>query len=595
MATPWRPPEHVRPANALTRIARSLRAAAHYRPGQLLHRVLDRARRRLTTVAPAHLRSGLADAAARVRARRDLGCPAALGEFALDPDVSPPELAEQLLRGQFTYLGVTREMGDDPDWYWERSTAPSHLWRFNLHYHRFLVDASVGALRCPPEADRILNRASFLLDHWTSHCLPGSARSWDAAWSSYAASTRILNAAIARRLLIALPGQAAEDLRRRIDLLAASNADFVRRRLERDLGGNHLLRNATALLAAGDWFDGEPAQGWRDLGRRLAHDELDRQILPDGFHEERTPMYHALLVEDLLVACMDRARSPADDELRKTIAVCTGALGVVLHPDGQIALFNDSALGIASPPAALFRLARGLGFQAPSPARDLPDAGYYRFSHERDALIFDAGPLGPDHLPAHAHCDALSFELTLDGTRVVVDTGVDRYEAGPGRDYQRGTAAHSTLQVADLEQGEPFGSFRMGRRPRVSGRRIDDRTAEGSHDGYGRHGKHRRRVQWNPGRGVSWIDVLDGPSELPVRVRLGLAPRVAVEIEGSTALVAVPGGSGFRLIAPASGTLSLDSGLYCERFGRSTPRDVLCWRGQAGRGIELPFSIDRRG
>jgi uncharacterized heparinase superfamily protein len=577
------------------RIARNARAALHYRPTQIWHRVLGRAGRSLTSLAPGPLRRALADAAHRVSARGDLECPAALREFALDPLVSPPERAEELLRGEITHFGVTRALGSSPDWYWERSPAPSHLWRFNLHYHRFLVDATVGALRAPVHANRLLERASALLDHWTSHCTPGSSRSWDAAWSSYPASARVLNAAISRRLLIDVQGQAAEGLRRRIDLLMASNAEFVCRRLERDLGGNHLLRNATALVAAGALFDGEPARKWRALGHRLTLAELGRQVLGDGFHEERTPMYHALLVEDLLVACMGRAGLAADDGLREAISTCAGALGSVVHPDGQIALFNDSAFGVAAPPAVLLRLARQLALSIPSGARDLPYAGYYRFSDGGDGLIFDAGPLGPDHLPAHAHCDALSFELSLDGTRVVVDTGVDRYEAGPERDFQRGTAAHSTLQVAGLEQGEPFGSFRMGRRPRVTGRRIDERTAEGSHDGYGRHGRHRRRIQWNPGRGLSWIDALDGPSEVPVTVRLGLAPWISAEVDGSTALVMSSGRPGLRLTAPGSGVLSLDSGVYCERFGHSTPRRVLCWRGSAGAGIELRFSIERRG
>src|SRR5262249_44158533 len=153
--------------------------------------------------------------------------------------------------------------------------------------------------------------------------------------------------------------------------------------------------------------------------------------------------------------------------------------------------------------------------------------------------------------PAHAHCDALSFELCADGRRLVVDTGVDRYEAGPERDFQRSTAAHSTLQVRDLEQGEPFGSFRMGRRPRVRGSRVDERRTSGEHDGFGRAGRHRRRVEWLGRRGVSWADRLEGALGTPVAVRLGLAPEARASVDGTDATVVLPGVARYRFTSPA--------------------------------------------
>jgi uncharacterized heparinase superfamily protein len=270
------------------------------------------------------------------------------------------------------------------------------------------------------------------------------------------------------------------------------------------------------------------------------------------------------------------------------------ALRAVAHPDGEIALFNDSALGIASPPAALFALAEGNGVRAGEQrARDLPAAGYFRFEEADTALVFDAGALGPDHLPAHAHCDALSFELSAAGRRIVTDTGVDRYETGPERDFQRSTAAHSTLQVGDLEQGEPFGSFRMGRRPRVDGRRIDARTASGEHDGFGRAGLHRRQVEWEGERGLTWVDRLDGREGARVIVRLGFAPDVRVTVDGTLASVDLPGVARLRLTAPAGGTLAVERGAYCERFGSSVPRPVVAWRGTAGGGAEIRFRLER--
>ena len=63
--------------------------------------------------------------------------------------------------------------------------------------------------------------------------------------------------------------------------------------------------------------------------------------------------------------------------------------------------------------------------------------------------------------------DVLSSELTLQGQRAIVDTGVSSYERGPERHYERSTAAYNTIRVDGLEQAEIWGGFRVGRRPAI--------------------------------------------------------------------------------------------------------------------------------
>ncbi len=54
---------------------------------------------------------------------------------------------------------------------------------------------------------------------------------------------------------------------------------------------------------------------------------------------------------------------------------------------------------------------------------------------------------GPDYLPGHAHADTLSFELSLFGQRVIVNSGTSVFGIGEQRQLERGAAAHSTVVV----------------------------------------------------------------------------------------------------------------------------------------------------
>ena len=135
------------------------------------------------------------------------------------------------------------------------------------------------------------------------------------------------------------------------------------------------------------------------------------------------------------------------------------------HPDGEIPFFNDAAFGIAPAPGAVDDYADRLGFAAgpkPGDLSDLSASGYARLARGDAVLLLDAAPVGPDYLPAHAHADTLSFELSLFGRRVIVNSGTSVYGGGPERRRQRGTAAHSTVAIEGTDSSEVWG--RISRR-----------------------------------------------------------------------------------------------------------------------------------
>lgn len=287
-----------------------------------------------------------------------------------------------------------------------------------------------------------------------------------------------------------------EHTRRAVIDSVAQQVLALERQLEYHLLGNHLLENAITLCWAGLSLRGRSAARWLELGTRLLRSELALQLLADGVHEERSPMYQAVIAEALLrlgeVAETSVARVAADAQ---RLAANAGsrmreALGRLVHPDGDYALLNDCSLGMAPRPD---QLASRFGTIA-MPARGIwqqTSAGYFGVAGDGSYLVFDAGPIGPDHQPGHGHADALSFELSHRGRRIFADTGTFSYSESAIREHDRSTAAHNTIEVDGASQSELWAAFRCGRRAR-----IERARAVGAEDGYCISGRYR-----GPGQG----------------------------------------------------------------------------------------------
>lgn len=285
---------------------------------------------------------------------------------------------------------------------------------------------------------------------------------------------------------------------------------YLSAHLETDLRGNHLIKNLLALLRAGAFFAGPQAHRWRRLAENWLARELATQVLADGCHEERSPAYHRLVLGDLLEAYALIPAGALRDQLGACLPRMLTVARLLTHPDGGPALFNDGGSQMARTLDELEAAATALGLSPPPPPIGpfaLADAGYFGWHDPDERCIIDCGPLGPDHLVGHGHCDMLSFEWSTGGRRIIVDPGTAQYAPGPRRLACRGTAAHNTVMVPGLEQSDIFGAFRCGRRARAQLLTWQPTSRgfvfEGDHDGYSvlpGHPRHRRRIEGEPGR-----------------------------------------------------------------------------------------------
>jgi uncharacterized heparinase superfamily protein len=487
------------------------------------------------------------------------------------------------------FLNASRAMPTaSPDWI--AADAPK-LWRYNLHYFDYLQ------WPCVPEAAK-----AALIDDWIARVRPGAVD----AWEPYPLSLRIVNWLKYFARLPSVPDhwQASLDLQ-----VAALAGD-----IEYHLLANHLFKNGKALVFAGLFGTSGAAAGYLRTGLRIVVDEVREQVLPDGGHFERSPMYHAITLEDLLDLCnvMQAFGAPAEATavVREAAVRATRFLAAMRGGNGEFPLFNDAAYGIAPPTAALLDYARRvLGEDVvpddAGPRRIcFPDTGFYGYCHGGDSLIVDCGPVGPDYQPGHTHCDTLAYELCVDGLPVVVDSGTYDYEGGPFRQYLRSTAAHSTVRVDGADQSEVWGAFRVARRAYPQGAVLspwqgDELHFAGEHDGYRRlpgRPVHRREIRMALAGRWEVTDVVRGEGGRSHRVEsfVHLHPDVRVERVGEhECRLTLPNGRNLRFAAFAAGTLEQATGYHCPQFGIRHECPVLVLQYAGPLPVTLGYVIER--
>ena len=471
---------------------------------------------------------------------------------------------------RFRFLNVERDLDRCG---WDDRTV-DRLWRYNLHY---FDDLNARA------ATRRSKDHRLLLDLWIQQNPPGRGTGWE----PYPCSLRIVN-----WIKWFLGGSKPEPAW--LQSLAVQ-ARWVHRRLETHLLGNHLFVNAKALIFAGLFFEGTEAEQWLRCGQQLMDRQLPEQVLADGAQFELSPMYHALALEDVLDLVNIGSSYPdvasqesLAVELRGRAASMLYWLRCMCHPDGRIGAFNDSADGIAPSLEELERYAAQLAIEAPQSPRDavnyLRASGYIRVSHGRALALLDVARIGPDYLPAHGHADTLSFELSLGARRVVVNGGTSCYGTSARRLAERGTAAHSTVQLEGRDSSEVWSGFRVGRRARVSVPEIDGWRICCSHDGYRfLPGRPRHRRCWCfDGAALVVDDAVSMPSVAGV-ARYILAPGLRLRRVHAGSWRVLEGEAEIACIEILRGRASHADGHHAPQFGVSLAVECLVVQLVEGR------------
>jgi uncharacterized heparinase superfamily protein len=482
------------------------------------------------------------------------------------------------LDSRYTWLNRTLTL-PSVDW---NSRYESHLWNYQLHYFEYAVWCARSLVERGDE--RPMRRCQALIEDWIERARPGVSDGWE----PYPVSLRVVNWIYAYVLLARIYDDASFMDRWRGSIYR--QLDFLRGHLEHHLLANHILKNAKALVVGGLFFGDNPsATEWLETGRRLLWRELNEQVLPDGGHFERSPMYHAVALADFvecyaLLRGLDR--QPKDVSGR--IQSMARFLLAMSYQNDTLALFNDSANLIESRPCLIVQAAEEIGGPFVSKVAGVESfekSGYFTWKSVdgSERIIIDCGPPAADYNMAHAHCDVLSFELWMAGRPIVIDSGVHGYDGDEFREYSRSTRAHNTVCFDGREQSEFWGTFRVARRAEILSAQADGDVNwfkfRGSYSPfYDRGLKHEREIlreengDWVVTDSVTGVERSRATSFVHVHPDVIVSEtdgaQVELRVNDSVLLIEPFGWSGVRIV---SGRRVPAQGWYFPGFGVAIP------------------------
>jgi len=411
-------------------------------------------------------------------------------------------------KNNFQFLNISHDFLNDIDW---NFAEYGKLWTYNLNYFEFLSQPHMNKETGLDLIQKYIASVDKLKDGLEP--FPISLRT--IFWIKFLVKYEISNL--------------------KIDTFLYRQIQLLQKQLEYHLLGNHLLENAFALLFSAYYFSDNQLF---KRAKKILKDELQEQILPDGAHFELSPMYHQLILYRLLDSINLLKNNPEKflnndlDFLTEKAEEMLSYLEYITFSDGSIPHFNDSTNGIAPSSKELFDYAKSLNI---SPKRFKPNIcsqNYQKYKSSQFEIFVDIGDIGADYIPGHAHSDNLHFVLQHQGKALFVDTGISTYEKNQKRYRERSTSAHNTVQIADNEQSDVWGGFRVGRRAKSTINQMLPTKTKATQDGYNFMGIHHERTfKWQE-KTIGIIDKLSSIGD--AKARFHFHPNIKIDREENT-------------------------------------------------------------
>jgi Heparinase II/III-like protein/Heparinase II/III N-terminus len=317
---------------------------------------------------------------------------------------------------------------------------------------------------------------------------------------------------------------------------------------------NHLLGEYAGLfIATITWPLWQDSDHWLETAKRGLEGEALTQNAVDGGNKEQGIWYHHE-VADMLLLCVLFGRANGielSSEYWVRLEAMLEFIASLMNVSGQLPMIGDSddavivdlstsrnvyhsllATGSVLYQRGDFKIKSQryddktrwlLGDEAEKQFHDISlnqqklpihrafsDSGYYILGDafeltDEIRMIADAGPLGYLSIAAHGHADALSVTLSVAGFEILIDPGTYAYHTNQmWRNYFKGTSAHNTVRVDQVDQSLSGGNFLWLKH--ANSECLDFRIEESEevwvaqHDGYSRLRDpviHRRSIRFD--------------------------------------------------------------------------------------------------
>lgn len=461
----------------------------------------------------------------------------------------------------------------------------SQLWRYNLHYFNYFRTL-IEIEKINPNYENYLLMKRYVNSWIENNNKVGQGD----GWHPYTISLRLVNWILAYSAFSSYLDEDKEFKDNYLKSIITQN-QFLLDNLEYDVVGNHLFENLKTLIICGMFYSSTSlGKASKLIGEKELIKQLDEQFHSDGGHFELSAMYHSILLKGLteLTFLYRNFRISIPEEILDVQNQAYKYLANIVHPDGEIPLFNDAAFGIADSPNYLFNYAfegdsmslnvldfivkmngQGESEDFPPSTRKVffaKDSGYLKTEDQFMYSILDIGKPCPDYLPAHAHADIFTYELSINGRRVVVDTGTYEY-SGSRRDYDRSTIAHNTLTVNEENQSQVWGSFRVADRgfPTIKSYSETESSVEivAFHDGYKKKYKalHTRRFKHVFNQAILILDDVNANEK--VQSYIHLHPDTTITLNKN--IININGNE--IILKPINAKFLIEVSVYHPRFG----------------------------
>ncbi|WP_455474075.1 heparinase II/III family protein [Bartonella sp. B30(2025)] len=458
-----------------------------------------------------------------------------------------PGVAHEFYYGRFVFAGRIVNAGASSPF---SLTPPTPEWEAALHNFHWLRHMTAA------DSNLAAAHARALLEDWLDH---GGKKVKGIPWNETIVAQRLIAWICHSKMLL---NGASKRFEKRFLRALGFQFRYLRTTIYSMENNHKRLQAAVALTFASLALP--VAVAIKKKVQTYLVKELSRQILLDGGHISRSPALLLTLLPNLISLrhLFAYSNETAPRILIDSVERMLPALRFFIHEDQTLARFNG--VGPIAP-ECLSMILKHDG-TAGSPFSYARYSGFQRLQANQTTVLADTGKFPPSFTAEHACSGCLSFEMSSQGSRFIINTGVNSYGSQESQHFGRVTAAHSTATVNDCSVGffskkkKNSAPFLLGGPMDVRVQRIEDSKKTGfvaSHDGYMRRFNlvHKRGlVLAKNGAIIEGFDHFFTPykkkaskyskeqnvqNQNNVAVRFHLHPEVKVNYDGNSVRLAV--------------------------------------------------------